>query len=57
MVREDDAVALVADTAQALARRGHDVRLAEADAPRLIRLGALLFAELVPGRAGAGSGS
>ena len=48
---EADAVTLVADAAEALARRGHPVRLDDANTVRLVRLGALLFAELVPDQA------
>lgn len=43
MVREADAVALVADAAQALARRGYDPVITDAAAVRLVRLGALML--------------
>jgi hypothetical protein len=45
MVREADAVTLVADVALALAARGHDVQLDGVNGPRLVRLGALMLAE------------
>ena len=43
MVREADAVALVGDVAQALARRGHDPVITAANSVRLVRLGALML--------------
>lgn len=43
MVREDDAVALVADAALALAARGYDPVITDAAAVRLVRLGALML--------------
>jgi hypothetical protein len=43
MVREEDAVVLVADAAQALARRGHSPVISEANSVRLVRLGALML--------------
>ena len=43
MVSEDDAAALVADAALALARRGHDPVISEANSVRLVRLGALML--------------
>ncbi len=45
MVREEDAVALVADAAQALAARGYDPVITTANSVRLMRLGALMLAE------------
>jgi hypothetical protein len=45
MVREADAAALVADAAQALARRGYDPVITDANSVRLVRLGALMLAE------------
>jgi hypothetical protein len=45
MVREEDARALVADAAQALAARGHDPVITTANSVRLVRLGALMLAE------------
>jgi O-methyltransferase involved in polyketide biosynthesis len=50
MVREADATALVADAAQALARRGYDPVITDANSVRLIRLGALMLAEFGCGR-------
>lgn len=50
MVREQDAVALVADAAQALAARGHDPVISDANGVRLVRLGALMLAEFGIGR-------
>ena len=43
LVREEDAAALVADAAQALARRGYDPVISEANSVRLVRLGALML--------------
>ena len=43
MVSEDDAAALVADAALALARRGHKPVISEANSVRLVRLGALML--------------
>ena len=45
MVREEDAVALVADAALALAARGHEPVITDAGSVRLVRLGALMLAE------------
>ena len=45
MVSEDDAAALVADAALALARRGHKPVISEANSARLVRLGALMLYE------------
>lgn len=42
---EADAAALVADAAQALARRGYDPVITDANSVRLVRLGALMLAE------------
>lgn len=50
MVREEDAMAVVSDAALALAARGHDPVITEANSVRLVRLGALMFAEFVPAR-------
>jgi O-methyltransferase involved in polyketide biosynthesis len=50
MVREADATALVADAAQALARRGYDPVITDANSVRLVRLGALMLAEFGCGR-------
>jgi hypothetical protein len=44
MVSEDAACALVADAAQALARRGYDPVISEANSVLLVRLGALMLA-------------
>ena len=54
MVREEDARALVADAAQALAARGHAPVITDANSVRLVRLGALMLAEFGVGT-GAGS--
>jgi hypothetical protein len=43
LVREEDAAALVADAALALARRGHSPVISEANSVRLVRLGALML--------------
>ena len=43
MVSEDDAAALVADAALALARRGHSPVITDANSVRLVRLGALML--------------
>jgi hypothetical protein len=43
MVSEDAACALVADAAQALARRGYDPVITDANSVRLVRLGALML--------------
>jgi hypothetical protein len=48
MVRQADAVMLVADLAEALARRGHDVQLDQLNGVRLVRLvrlGSLMLAD------------
>jgi hypothetical protein len=45
LVREEAAVALVADAALALARRGYDPVITDANGVRLVRLGALMLAE------------
>ena len=45
MVREADAMALVADAALALAARGHEPVITDAGSVRLVRLGALMLAE------------
>jgi hypothetical protein len=45
VVREEDAVALVADAALALAARGYDPVITDAGSVRLVRLGALMLAE------------
>jgi hypothetical protein len=47
MVREEDACALVADAAQALARRGYDPVITDANSVRLVRLGALMLDALI----------
>ena len=44
MVREEDAVTLVADAALSLARRGHDPVITDANAPWLVRSAALMLA-------------
>jgi hypothetical protein len=44
LVSEDAACALVADAAQALARRGYDPVISEANSVLLVRLGALMLA-------------
>ena len=44
MVREEDAVALVADAAQALSARGYDPVITDANSVLLVRLGALMLA-------------
>jgi hypothetical protein len=46
MVREADAAALVADVLILLGQRGHQVAITRANGPRLVRLGALMLAEL-----------
>ena len=43
MVREEDAQALVADAAMALAARGHDPVITAGNSVRLVRLGALML--------------
>jgi hypothetical protein len=43
LVREEDACALVADVAQALARRGYSPVITDANSVRLVRLGALML--------------
>ena len=43
MVSEDAACTLVADAAQALARRGYDPVIDAANSVRLVRLGALML--------------
>ena len=45
LVSEDAAIALVADAAQALARRGYDPVIGRGREVRLVRLGALMLAE------------
>jgi hypothetical protein len=45
MVSEEAAIALVADAAQALARRGYDPVIGRGREVRLVRLGALMLAE------------
>jgi hypothetical protein len=45
MVSEDAAIALVADAAQALARRGYDPVIGRGREVRLVRLGALMLYE------------
>jgi hypothetical protein len=51
VVREEAAVALVADVALALARRGYDPVITDAGSVRLVRLGALMLAEFGIGTA------
>ncbi len=46
MVREADAAALAVDVVMLLGQRGHDVAITHANGPRLVRLGALMLAEL-----------
>jgi hypothetical protein len=43
LVREEAAVALVADAAQSLAARGYDPVITDANSVRLVRLGALMW--------------
>jgi hypothetical protein len=50
VVREDDAVALAADVLLLAASRGQDVYLERVNSVRLVRLCALLLAELGTGR-------
>jgi hypothetical protein len=50
LVREAAAVALVADAALALARRGYDPVITDAAAVRLVRLGALMLDAFCIGR-------
>ena len=50
MVREADAVTLVTDIRLLLAARGHDVPVTAVNAPRLVRLGALMLAEFGVGQ-------
>lgn len=45
VVREEDAVSLVADSALALAARGHYPVITDANSVRLVRLGALMLVE------------
>ena len=45
VVREEDALSLVADSALALAARGHAPVITDANSVRLVRLGALMLAE------------
>lgn len=51
MVRQEDAMALVTDAAQALAARGHEPVISAANSVRLVRLGALMLAEFGVGTA------
>jgi hypothetical protein len=50
VVREEAAVALVADVALALAARGYDPVITDATAVRLVRLGALMLDAFCIGR-------
>lgn len=45
VVREEDALSLVADAAVSLAVRGHAPVITDANSVRLVRLGALMLAE------------
>ena len=50
MVEQADAVALAVDVVVAAGLRGHQVAVTAVNGPRLVRLAALMLAELAAGR-------